>query len=115
MQSPSAALNIGADIAKDAIVVACSEGSFPVREVANQRPAVLAFLKSLPAGYPTVTRPIFGTKWIRRLPHVIGLLGRARQGPLLAERERMLAAAARNVGHWTVSRANAAGTTEPAP
>jgi transposase len=50
MQSPSAALNIGADIAKDAIVVACSEGSFPVREVANQRPAVLAFLKSLPAG-----------------------------------------------------------------
>ena len=50
MQSPSAALNIGADIAKDAIVVACSEGSFPVREVANQRPAVVAFLKSLPAG-----------------------------------------------------------------
>ena len=50
MQSPSAVLNIGADVAKDAIVVACSEGSFPVREVANQRPAVLAFLKSLPAG-----------------------------------------------------------------
>src|SRR5215831_18857002 len=50
MQSPSTALNIGADIAKDAIVVACSEGSFPVREVANQRPAVLAFLKSLPTG-----------------------------------------------------------------
>ena len=50
MQSPSAALNIGADVAKDAIVVACSEGSFPVREVANQRPAVLAFLKSLPTG-----------------------------------------------------------------
>jgi transposase len=50
MQSPSAVLNIGADVAKDAIVVACSEGSFPVREVANQRTAVLAFLKSLPAG-----------------------------------------------------------------
>jgi len=50
MQSPSAVLNIGADVAKDAIVVACSEGSFPVREVANQRPAVLAFLKGLPAG-----------------------------------------------------------------
>ena len=50
MQSPSAVLNIGANVAKDAIVVACSEGSFPVREVANQRPAVLAFLKSLPAG-----------------------------------------------------------------
>ncbi len=50
MQTPSAVLNIGADVAKDAIVVACSEGSFPVREVANQRTAVLAFLKGLPAG-----------------------------------------------------------------
>ena len=50
MQSPSAVLNIGADVAKDAIVVACSEGGFPVREVANQRAAVLAFLKGLPAG-----------------------------------------------------------------
>jgi transposase len=49
MQSPCAVLNIGADVAKDAIMVACSEGSFPVREVANQRPAVLAFLKGLPA------------------------------------------------------------------
>ena len=50
MQTPSAMLNIGADVAKDAIVVACSESSFPVREVANQRAAVLAFLKGLPAG-----------------------------------------------------------------
>jgi transposase len=50
MQTPSEVLNIGADVAKDAIVVACSEGSFPVREIANQRTAVLAFLKSLPAG-----------------------------------------------------------------
>ena len=49
MQSPSAVLNIGADVGKGAIVVACSEGSFPVREVANQRTAVLAFLKGLPA------------------------------------------------------------------
>jgi hypothetical protein len=48
--NPSALLNIGADVAKDTIVVACSEGGFPVREVANQRTAVLAFLKSLPAG-----------------------------------------------------------------
>ena len=30
--------------------MACSEGSFPVRQVANQRAAVLAFLKGLPAG-----------------------------------------------------------------
>ena len=50
MQTPSALLNIGADVAKDTIVVACSEGGLPVREVANQRSAVLAFLKSLPAG-----------------------------------------------------------------
>lgn len=50
MQTPPVILNIGADVAKDAIVVACSEGSFPVREVANQRAAVLAFLQSLPAG-----------------------------------------------------------------
>ena len=50
MQTPSVVLNIGADVAKDEIVVACSEGSFPVRQVANQRTAVLAFLKGLPAG-----------------------------------------------------------------
>ena len=50
MQTPSAVLNIGADVAKNAIVVACSEGSFPVREITNQRTALLAFLKGLPAG-----------------------------------------------------------------
>ena len=50
MQTRSAVLNIGADVAKDAIVVACSEGSFSVREVANQRTALLDFLKRLPAG-----------------------------------------------------------------
>ena len=50
MQTPAVVLNIGADVAKDAIVVACSEGSFPVRELANQCAAVLAFLKGLPAG-----------------------------------------------------------------
>jgi len=52
MQTPSVVLNIGADVAKDMIVVACSEGSFPVREIANQRTAVLAFLKGLPNGQP---------------------------------------------------------------
>src|SRR4030081_4150533 len=50
MQTPVLVLNIGADVAKDEIVAACSEGSFPVRKVANQRAAVLAFLKGLPAG-----------------------------------------------------------------
>ena len=49
MQTPALVLNIGADVAKDEIVAACSEGSFPVRKVANQRAAVLAFLKGLAA------------------------------------------------------------------
>jgi transposase len=35
---------------QSSMVVACSEGSFPVRKVANQRTALLAFLKGLPAG-----------------------------------------------------------------
>ena len=50
MQTPAKILNIGADVAKDEIVVACSEGSFPVRKLANQHAALLAFLKTLPAG-----------------------------------------------------------------
>jgi transposase len=50
MQTPIIVLNIGADVAKDEIVVACSEGSFPTRKLANQRAALLAFLKNLPAG-----------------------------------------------------------------
>lgn len=50
MQSSSVVLNIGADVAKDAIVVACSEGSFSAHEIANQHTALLAFLKGLPAG-----------------------------------------------------------------
>jgi hypothetical protein len=49
MQTPAVVLNIGTDVAKDEIVVACSEGSFPVRQVANKRPAVLAFLKRMTA------------------------------------------------------------------
>ncbi len=51
-QTPAAVLNIGADVGKDAIVMACSEGSFPVREVANQRTAVLAFLKGVGRSEP---------------------------------------------------------------
>ena len=42
-------LNIGVDVAKDAVVVACAAQSFPVRSVANQRAPLLAWLKSLPA------------------------------------------------------------------
>ena len=52
MQTPAVVLNIGVDVAKDEIVVACSEGSFPVRQVANQRPALLAFLKGSARGQP---------------------------------------------------------------
>lgn len=50
MQTSIGILHIGADVAKDEIVVACSEGSFPVRRLANQRTALLAFLKGLPSG-----------------------------------------------------------------
>lgn len=50
MQTPTEGLGIGADVAKDEIVVACSEESFVVRKVANQRTALRAFLKGLPAG-----------------------------------------------------------------
>lgn len=42
--------NIGVDIAKDAVVVACAAQSFPVCSIANQRASLLVWLKSLPAG-----------------------------------------------------------------
>lgn len=50
MQTQSEALNVGADVAKDEVVVACAEGCFPVCKLANQRTALLAFLKRLPPG-----------------------------------------------------------------
>src|SRR5450759_4019428 len=50
MQTPTIVRNIGADVAKDEIVVACSEGSLPTGKLANQRTALLAFLKGLPPG-----------------------------------------------------------------
>ena len=43
-------LNVGVDVAKDAIVVSCATQSFPVHSVTNQRAPLLAWLKSLPAG-----------------------------------------------------------------
>lgn len=43
-------LNVGVDVAKDAVVVACAAQSFSVHSVANQRAALLVWLKSLPAG-----------------------------------------------------------------
>lgn len=50
MESARAALNVGADVAKDEIVVACAEQSFTVRKIANTRSALRAWLKTLPAG-----------------------------------------------------------------
>lgn len=43
-------LHVGVDVAKDTVVVACTEQQFPVHQVLNQRPPLLAWLKSLPAG-----------------------------------------------------------------
>ena len=50
MQTPSIALNLGADVGKDEIVVACAEASFAPRKIHNQRAALLGFLKDLPRG-----------------------------------------------------------------
>jgi transposase len=50
MQTPSVALNIGADIGKDDVAMACADESFAPRKIHNQRAALLAFLKDLPAG-----------------------------------------------------------------
>ncbi|WNM62161.1 IS110 family transposase [Candidatus Nitrospira neomarina] len=44
------ALNVGVDVAKDAVVVACAESRFPVQSISNQRALLRAWLKSLPAG-----------------------------------------------------------------
>jgi transposase len=46
---PAHPLNIGADVAKDEIVVACAEHSFAPRRIANTRSALLAWLKTLPS------------------------------------------------------------------
>ncbi len=43
-------LNVGVDVAKDVVVVACAAHSFPVHSVPNQRAPLRAWLKSLPAG-----------------------------------------------------------------
>lgn len=46
MQSP---LFIGVDVAKDNVVIACSQASFAVRTVPNRLAALKAFLQTLPA------------------------------------------------------------------
>jgi hypothetical protein len=42
-------LNVGVDVAEDAVVVACAEHSSPVQRIANQRAPLRAWLKSPPA------------------------------------------------------------------
>jgi transposase len=50
MNSAHSPVNIGADVAKDGIVVACAEQSFAPRNIANTAPALRAWLKTLPVG-----------------------------------------------------------------
>lgn len=50
MQMQTLPLNVGADVAKDEIVLACAKQSFAPRAIANRRIALLSALKSLPAG-----------------------------------------------------------------
>jgi len=50
MQSASIPLDVGVDIAKDEIVVACADASFAPRKVDNRRAALLNFLNGLSAG-----------------------------------------------------------------
>jgi len=47
MQTP---LDIGADVSKDHVIVACAKQSFPTRKLLNQRAQLSAWLKGLPAG-----------------------------------------------------------------
>ncbi len=50
MQAQSMVLNIGVDVGKDSIAVACAEESFASRMIANRRSELKAWLKGLPAG-----------------------------------------------------------------
>ena len=43
-------LNVGVDVAKDTVVVACAEHQFPVHQVRNQRAPIRTWLKTLPPG-----------------------------------------------------------------
>lgn len=43
-------LNVGVDVAKDTVVVASADQRWPVQQVRNQRTALRAWLKTLPAG-----------------------------------------------------------------
>ena len=43
-------LNIGVDVAKDYVVVACAQGSFACQQIANRSSELRAWLASLPAG-----------------------------------------------------------------
>jgi transposase len=47
MQTP---LNVGVDVAKDQVVVACAQASFATHPIPNRRSALLRWLHTLPAG-----------------------------------------------------------------
>ena len=49
-QTQTVPLTIGADVAKDEIVVACEEQHFAPHGIANRRSTLVAFLKTLPPG-----------------------------------------------------------------
>jgi transposase len=50
MTTVSTPLNIGADVAKEEIVVACASQSFAPRKIANRHSSLVAWLKGLPMG-----------------------------------------------------------------
>ncbi|GJL54794.1 MAG: hypothetical protein NPIRA02_19260 [Nitrospirales bacterium] len=43
-------LNVGVDVAKDTVVVTSADQRWPVQQIRNQRSALCAWLKTLPAG-----------------------------------------------------------------
>jgi transposase len=47
MQTP---LNVGVDVAKDQVMVACAQGSFATHSIPNRRTPLLGWLHTLPAG-----------------------------------------------------------------
>jgi transposase len=74
MQTLQPPLDVGADVSKDQIVVACAEQSFTTTKIANTRTALLSWLKELPAG-SRVGMESTGTyhELLAELAHKLGL------------------------------------------
>jgi transposase len=75
MQTLQPPLDVGADVSKNQIVVACAEQSFTTRSIANTRAALLSWLKQLPAG-SRVGMESTGTyhELLAELAHKLGLI-----------------------------------------